>query len=126
MSQQWLSLAGVALDGAAFFLLLFEWWWALVTDSQLLAMERDIEKHHGNRQVAQTHLPPRMRVHLAMMEDWSDYIARRRANHDRFHTLSERKGAFLLAALLIIVGTALQILGTWPGCCQAWGIVPQA
>jgi hypothetical protein len=125
MSQQFLSLLGIALDGAAFLLLLFEWWWALVTDAQQVAMERDIEEHHGGRQVAQTQLPPRMRVHLAMAEEWSDYIARRRANTDRFHTLRERKAAFLLAALLIVVGTALQMLGAWPGCCQDWGIIPQ-
>jgi hypothetical protein len=124
MSQQWLSIIGIALDGAAFLLLLFEWWWALVTDAQQLSMERDIDEHHGARQVAQTHLPVRMRAHLSIAEDWSDYIARRRANTDRFHTLRERKAAFLLAAVLVLLGTALQLAGTWPGCCLAWGIAP--
>jgi hypothetical protein len=124
MSQQWLTIAGIALDGAAFFLLLFEWWWALVTDAQQLAMERDIEEHHGSRQLAQTHLPARMRAHLAMAEDWSDYIARRRANTDRYHALRERRAAFLLAAILVLSGTALQLAGGWPGCCPAWGVIP--
>jgi hypothetical protein len=126
MAQQWLSIAGIALDGAAFLLLLFEWRIALVTDARTLAYERAIEEYHGARQMAQTHLPPRMRVHMALIEEWSDYILRRRANNEKSDTLRAREGAFLLAAILVLAGIALQIAGTWPGCCPAWGIVPQA
>ena len=44
MSQQWLSVIGIALDAAGFMILLFEWWLAFFNEERQLGFQRQLER----------------------------------------------------------------------------------
>jgi formate/nitrite transporter FocA (FNT family) len=49
LSQQWLSVAGIALDGAGFVILLFEWWMAFFNEERQLGFQRHLEQQRNHR-----------------------------------------------------------------------------
>ena len=49
MSQQWLSVLGIALDFAGFALLLREWWLAFFNEGRQLEMEEQLERARAMR-----------------------------------------------------------------------------
>ena len=125
MSQQWLSVIGIALDAAGFVILLFEWWLAFFNEERQLGFQRQLERERNLRAFAQENAPEGLRKHLETTGKLMDESALRRAWDAHGGTLARRKIAFLTAALLILVGAALQLAGNWPGCCRAIGILPQ-
>ena len=125
MSQQWLSVIGIALDAAGFVILLFEWWLAFFNEERQLGFQRQLERERNQRAFAQANAPEELRRHLEVTGKLMDDNALRRAWEAHGGTLARRKMAFLTAALLVIAGAGLQVTGSWPGCCLAIGILPQ-
>jgi hypothetical protein len=54
-----------------------------------------------------------------------DEGAIRKARAEHHAALAARRGMFLAASLLVVLGFLLQLAGAWPGCCPPW-IAPQA
>jgi hypothetical protein len=125
MSQQWLSVVGIALDAAGFVILLFEWWLAFFNEERQLGFQRQLERERNLRAFAQENAPEGLRKHLEASGKLMDESALRRAWDAHGGTLARRKIAFLTAAFLIIAGAGFQLAGNWPGCCRAIGILPQ-
>ena len=125
MSQQWLSVLGIALDAAGFVILLIEWWLAFFNEERQLGFQRRLEQERNQRAFAQAHAPEGLRKHLETSGKLMDDMAIKRAWEAHGGTLVRRKIAFLTAAALVVGGAALQLAGSWPGCCAALGVVPQ-
>jgi len=125
MSQQWLSVIGIALDASGFVILLVEWWLAFFNEERQLGFQRQLERERNLRAFAQENAPEGLRKHLETTGKLMDESALRRAWDAHGGTLARRKIAFLTAALLIITGAGLQLAGNWPGCCRAIGVLPQ-
>jgi hypothetical protein len=121
MSQQWLSVIGIALDAAGFVILLFEWWLAFFNEERQLGFQRQLERERNQRAFAQAHAPEGLRQHL----ETSGKSALRRIWEAHGGTLVRRKLAFLTATLLIMAGAGVQLAGSWPGCCPPIGVLPQ-
>ena len=118
MTQQWLTVLGLALDFLGFMLLLREWWLAFFNEDRQMQMDEQLDRMRAMR----TMMPPRARASTTPTSRWSacrtsrrsarraPSIARpwRRAGH-----VPARDGADHL-------GFVLQIVGAWPGCCPPW------
>ncbi len=122
MTQQWLTVGGLALDFLGFMLLLREWWLAFFNEGRQLEMEERLERMRAMRNLRP--LNPGERNPWESLERVQDEQAIRKARSVHRTAMAARKGTFLLAALLIIAGFVLQIAGAWPGCCAPW-ITPQ-
>jgi len=125
MSQQWLSVIGIALDATGFMILLVEWWLAFFNEERQLGFQRRLERERNQRAFAQANAPEGLRQHLETTGKMMDDNALRRAWEAHGGTLVRRKMAFLTATFLIITGAALQLAGSWPACCPALGVLPQ-
>ncbi len=123
MTQQWLTVLGLALDFTGFMLLLREWWLAFFNEERQIAVGGAARPHAGR---CATSAPAR-RASATPTRRWSgvqDEQAIRRARAEHGAALTARRGTFLVATVLIVVGFVLQIIGAWPGCCPPW-ITPQ-
>jgi hypothetical protein len=120
MSQQWLSVLGIALDFAGFALLLREWWLAFFNEGRQLEMEEQLERVRAMRNLR----PRNQRNPFETLERAQDEQAVRKARNIHRSTMAARKRVFALSVVLIVAGFALQLAGAWPGCCPPW-IVPQ-
>jgi len=120
MSQQWLNVAGLALDFAGFCLLLREWWLAFFHERRRLEFERQQAWERSLRQSHQAHAPDALRAHLSASQRLHEEMQMRSAQAQHHETLGARKSVFLTATVLIVTGFALQIAGSWPGCCPPW------
>lgn len=104
MVQNWLSVAGIAIDLLGFVLLLREWWLAFFHETETAALaqrrgwERSIRHHHH------THVSEQLRGHLETSARIQDEMA----------TLKSRKRAFVLATVLIVAGSLMQLAGQLP------------
>ncbi len=125
MSQQWLAVAGIALDMLGFAILLVEWYLAFFNEGRQLDLQRKLEQERKHRAFSQSHAPEALRAHMQTSAKMMEDVAMRRAWAEHGGTLARRKTAFVTATALILIGSALQLVGTWPGCCSALGIVPQ-
>lgn len=125
MQQQWLSLAGLALDFAGFALLRREWWIAFFHESRRLQQEAQQAWERSIRQFHQQTAPAAHRGHLETSARIQEEMQFRAAQAAHKATLGSRKGMFIAASVLIIVGFMLQLAGAFPGCCEPW-IVPQS
>lgn len=125
MSQQWLAVGGIALDMAGFAILLFEWYLAFFNEGRQLDFQRRLEQDRKQRAFSQAHAPESLRAHLQTNARMMEEMALRRAWEEHGGTLVRRKIAFAIATILILLGSLLQLAGSWPGCCTAVGIVPQ-
>ena len=122
MTQQWLSVAGLALDFAGFMMLLREWWLAFFNEARQIEMEEQLERVRALRNLRPR--APGQRNPFETLERVQDEAALRRARGEHRAAMAARKGTFLLATSLIVLGFVLQIAGTWPGCCPPW-VMPQ-
>jgi hypothetical protein len=125
MSQQWLSVFGIGLDAVGFAILLVEWWLAFFNEERQLGFQRQLERERNLREFTRVNAPEGLRKHLETSGKIADDMALRRAWEAHRGTLLRRKVAFICAAILIVAGAALQLAGSWPGCCQSLGIRPQ-
>jgi hypothetical protein len=122
MTQQWLTVLGLALDFTGFALLLREWWLAFFNESRQIEMAEQLERMQAMR----TMIPrnPGERNPYESLERAQDEMAIRRARTAHREAMAARRRMFVLAAGLIVSGFALQLVGALPGCCPPW-IVPQ-
>ena len=122
MTQQWLTVLGIALDFAGFMLLLREWWLAFFNEERQLALEEQLERIRALRNI-RPRQPGEGNPYEAL-ERVQDDQAIRKARAMHRGAIAARRGTFLLSMGLIVVGFLLQLIGAWPGCCPPW-IAPQ-
>lgn len=118
MTQQWITVFGLALDFAGFMLLLREWWTAFFNEGRQMQMAEQLDRMRAMR----TMIPrqPGERNPYESLERVQDEQAIRRARGEHRAAMTARKGSFIVATALILTGFVLQIVGAWPGCCPPW------
>ena len=122
MTQQWLTVLGLALDFLGFMLLLREWWLAFFNENRQMQMAEQLDRMRAMRNMIPR--DPRERNPYESLERVQDEQAIRRARAEHRAAMAARRGVFLLATVLIVTGFLLQIVGAAPGCCPPW-IAPQ-
>lgn len=122
MTQQWLTVLGLALDFAGFALLLREWWLAFFNESRQLEMAEQLERMRAMRTLIPRN--PGERNPYESLERAQDEQAIRRARSEHRQAMAARKRMFTLAIVLVVLGFSLQLVGAWPGCCPPW-VTPQ-
>lgn len=125
MRQEWLNVLGLGIDFFGFCLLLREWWLAFFHESRRLQLEAQQAWERSVRQMHHQHAPESHRAHLDASSRMHEEMQFRAAQSAHKATLGARKSVFIAATVLIVLGFALQILGSIPGCCEPW-IVPQS
>lgn len=123
ISQQWLSVAGLGLDLLGFALLLREWWIAFFNEGHQMELEEQHERMRALRNMRPAPASGQQNP-FAAIERMQDEQAVRKARSAHRSAMAARKGTFVFATVLIVVGYLLQIAGTWPGCCPPW-VAPQ-
>lgn len=112
--QSWLSAAGITIDLLGFALLLREWWLAFFHESSALEFAKQQSWQRKLRHQHQTHAPDALRAHLDTTARLQDEMAERSVRETHLATLRSRKRAFLLATVLIVLGSLLQLAGALP------------
>jgi len=112
MIQQWLTVLGIALDFAGFAMLLREWWLAFFNEGRQMQLAEQLDRARAVRDMRNRsvggHNP------FDQLDRMQDESALRTARAEHRNAMAARRGAFLLATTLIVVGFALQIAGAWP------------
>ncbi len=114
LSQSWLTVAGVTIDLIGFCILLGEWWIAFFNEGNQLGFQRRLEQERNRRAFAQSNAPGALRQHMETTGKMMDDMALRRAWETHANTMRRRKIAFLLASVLIVAGSLMQVAGAWP------------
>jgi hypothetical protein len=114
MSQTWVTVAGLGLDLLGFVLLLREWWLAFFHETAVLEAERRRAWERSLRHHQTTHASDQLRSHLDASHRIHDEMAERAAQSRHEATLKSRKAMFVLATVLIVAGSVLQIIGALP------------
>jgi hypothetical protein len=122
MTQQWLTVLGLALDFTGFMLLLREWWLAFFNEGRQMQLAEQLDRMRAIRNI-RPRAPGEVNPYETL-ERVQDEQAVRRARAEHRSALTARRGTFLVATVLIVAGFVLQIVGAWPGCCPPW-ITPQ-
>jgi hypothetical protein len=110
--QQWLTVAGIALDFAGFMLLLREWWLAFFNEGRQMQLAEQLDRVRAMRNMRPR--TPGEGNPYEQLDRFADDQAVRRAREEHRAALGARRGVFLLATALIVAGFALQIAGAWP------------
>jgi hypothetical protein len=118
MTQQWLTVLGLALDFFGFMLLLREWWLAFFNEARQMQLAEQFDRMRAMRNMRPR--APGERNPFEQLERMQDDNATRQARAEHRTAMAARRGVFLLATALIVVGFVLQIVGAWPGCCPPW------
>lgn len=114
MLQDWLQVAGIAIDLAGFVLLLREWWLAFFHESATIAFEQQRSWQQSLRHQHRSHAPDQLKAHLDASARIHDEMVERGAREQHLATLRSRKRAFTLATVLIVLGALLQLVGALP------------
>ncbi|HEX2840357.1 hypothetical protein [Hyphomicrobium sp.] len=114
MLQDWLSTGGIALDFLGFILLLREWWLAFFHESAVIEYEKQRAWQQSLRHQQRTHASDHLRAHLDVSSRIQDEMADRSARDRHLATLKSRKRMFMLATVLIVTGSLLQLAGALP------------
>ncbi len=128
MSQAWLQVIGLIVEFAGVLLLALEWFAAQRQD----AAERLLEVDHQRREAGMVQLQrlqqsnPSVQRHYEMTLDAQRRMTDTRVDLNRQRYGGLRKRTVMLALLFVGAGFLLQLLGSWPGCCAAIGIVSGA
>jgi hypothetical protein len=122
MTQQWLTVLGIALDFAGFMMLLREWWLAFFNEGRQMELAERLDHMRAMRNIRPR--APGERNPFESLDRMQDEQAIRKARAEHRAALGARRGVFLLATTLIVLGFVLQLIGAWPGCCAPW-ITPQ-
>jgi hypothetical protein len=117
MTQQWLTVFGLVLDFAGFMMLLREWWLAFFNEGRQMLLAEQIDRMRALR--ARPTMPAE-RNPFESLDRFEDENAIRRARAEHKATLAARRGVFVFATALIVLGFLLQLVGAWPGCCPPW------
>jgi hypothetical protein len=118
MTQQLLTVTGIALDFAGFMLLLREWWLAFFNEGRQMQMAEQLDRARALRDMRSRSLGGRNP--FEQLDRMQDETAIRSARQEHRGALAARRSVFLLATALIVLGFVLQIVGAWPGCCPPW------
>jgi hypothetical protein len=122
MTQQWLTVLGIALDFSGFMMLLREWWLAFFNEGRQMELAEQLDRMRALRNIRPR--APGERNPFESLDRMQDEQSVRRARTEHRTALAARRGVFLLATTLIVLGFVLQLVGAWPGCCPPW-FVPQ-
>jgi ferric-dicitrate binding protein FerR (iron transport regulator) len=114
MFQNWITVAGLGLDLLGFVLLLREWWLAFFHETAVLEAGRQKAWQQSLRHHQSTHASDQLRTHLDASNRIHDEMAERAAQSRHEATLKSRKAMFVLATVLIVAGSVLQIIGALP------------
>ncbi len=112
MTQQWLTIVGIALDFAGFAMLLREWWLAFFNEGRQMQLAEQLDRARAMRNMRPR--PPGERNPYDQLDRFTDEQAVRKAREEHRAALGARRGVFLLATALIVSGFVLQIAGAWP------------
>lgn len=133
MSQAWLQVAGLAVDFLGFALIAWEWLIAQRAERAQRAIEarhaRDMELSRLMQRQSQgmnPHANPHMQTHHQVWDEMRTQAANRAVETTRADYARMRYGVVFAGMLLVFLGFALQVAGTIPGCCAAFGIIPGA
>jgi hypothetical protein len=118
MTQQWLTTLGIALDFAGFMMLLREWWLAFFNEGRQMQLAEQLDRMRAMRNMRPR--APGERNPFEQLDRMQDESAMRNARTEHRNAMVSRRGLFLLATALIVLGFALQLVGAWPGCCPPW------
>jgi hypothetical protein len=123
MYQQWLQIIGLIFDGVGFGLIALEWY------RGYREMRKKVDLVTRNMERAEK---IRLRDHIeveALYKD--DKTLAEMAEHafeidqvDRFAKTHAR--LFFAGVVAFLAGMVLQLAGSWPGCCEFIGIIPQS
>lgn len=114
MLQNWLSVAGIAIDLLGFLLLLREWWLAFFHESAMLDLQHRRAMDQRMRHLQRASASDQMRTHLDNFTRMQDEMTEQGVRSRHTATLQSRKRVFVLATVLIIVGALLQLAGQIP------------
>lgn len=126
MSQAWVQVIGLAVEYLGVLLLAWEWFAGRRQDMA----ERHVAEAQARREDASASLQrvqagnPQMQRHFEMTRDVQRRMTARELEATRTSFGGLRAVAVALSLFLVSLGFALQMLGTWPGCCRVLGIVP--
>lgn len=131
MSQAWLQVAGLVLDFLGFALIAWEWLIAQRAERAQRAIEarhaRDMEMSRLMQRHSQSmnpHASPHMQTHHQVWDDMRTKAASRAIETAREDYARMRYGVVFTGMAFVVIGFALQVAGTIPGCCAALGVVP--
>ena len=122
MTQQWLTVLGLALDFLGFMLLLREWWLAFFNEGRQMQLAEQLDRARATRDLRNRGMGGQNPFET--LDRMADESAIRKARAEHRGALMARRGVFLLASVLIVAGFVLQIVGAVPGCCPPL-ITPQ-
>jgi hypothetical protein len=133
MYQQWLQIFGLVFDGVGFGLIALEWYRGyremrkkvdLVTRNmeraEKIRLRDHIKQAIGMAGVGEVEALYKDDKALAEMAEHAFEIDQ----VDRFARTHAR--LFLAGVVAFLAGMALQLAGSWPGCCAFIGIIPQS
>ncbi len=112
MTQQWLTVVGIALDFAGFAMLLREWWLAFFNEGRQVQMAEQLDRVRAMRNM-RPHAPGE-RNPYEQLDRFAGRAGDPPAREEHRAALSARRGMFLLATTLIVAGFVLQLAGAWP------------
>ena len=114
MQQNWITVAGIAIDLVGFLLLLREWWLAFFHETSVLEAEKRQSWERSLRQQHQAVVSGALKNHLETSARIQDQMVEQAARARHLATLRSRKGMFMLATALILIGYTLQMIGSLP------------
>lgn len=112
--QSWISVAGIALDLFGFLLLLREWWVAFFHENAVIEHQQKRTWEQSLRHHQTTHASDQLRTHFDTHNRIHDEMVERGARERHIATLKARKRFFVLATVLIVLGSVLQLVGQLP------------
>jgi hypothetical protein len=133
MYQQWLQVIGLVFDGAGFALIALEWFRGytemrkkvtLVARTQeqqeKFRLRNELKDALGSVGVAE--VGPLYNDDAALADMAQHMFEMKQV--DLF--AKNRALPFFAGVAAFVIGMVLQLIGTWPGCCAAIGIIPQS
>ena len=126
MAQPWLQVIGMIVEFIGVLLISWEWFAAKRQEAAERALEKTQSRSEESMAMMQRAQPanPSMQRHLEMTRDMQRRMTETRVEATRASFGGMRARAVAFALCFIVAGFALQLLGAWPGCCRAIGIVP--
>jgi ferric-dicitrate binding protein FerR (iron transport regulator) len=124
MSQAWLQVVGLVVEFFGVLLLAWEWFAAQRQEATERAIDAEQARRDDGRALMQRHQQanPQMQRHFESVRDIEGRMTAARIDATRRRYGGLRTRAVALALLFVAAGFALQLLGSWPGCCAALGI----
>jgi hypothetical protein len=126
VSQQWVQVYGLIAEIIGVLLLGWEWFAAARQESRERALaDAETEREERAATFRRMQTPnPAMERHVEMSASLQRRMTAERVSTVRRHYRGMRTRAVVLSLVLVMIGFALQLLGTLPGCCAQFGISP--